>query len=58
MKQAILWERLPGERVRCSLCAHRCIIFPGQSGICRVRGNRDGALHTHVYGRTVAMSYE
>ncbi|HOE65105.1 MAG TPA: AmmeMemoRadiSam system radical SAM enzyme [Candidatus Hydrogenedentes bacterium] len=30
--------------VRCLACANRCLIPEGQTGICRVRANRDGAL--------------
>src|SRR3990172_1034767 len=54
MKRALLYERLPARRVRCHLCARRCLIPPGRVGTCRVRENRDGELYTHVYGRTAA----
>ncbi|MDP2673439.1 MAG: AmmeMemoRadiSam system radical SAM enzyme [Dehalococcoidia bacterium] len=55
MKEALLYERLTEGRVRCNLCAHRCVIFPGRVGICRVRENREGKLYTHVYGRIVSQ---
>jgi pyruvate formate lyase activating enzyme len=32
------------QRVRCHACAHRCLLKPGQRGICRVRFNREGEL--------------
>lgn len=54
MKKAMLYEHLPGGRVKCDLCAHRCVIFPGRAGICRVRENIGGDLFTHAYGRVVA----
>lgn len=50
---AMLWDALPDGRVRCRLCAFRCILRPGTRGVCRVRENRDGALVTLVYGRAV-----
>ena len=50
MKEALLYNRLEGERVRCALCAHRCLIAEGARGICQVRENRAGALYTRVYG--------
>jgi pyruvate formate lyase activating enzyme len=53
-KEAVLYDRLDEERVRCMLCAHRCIIAEGKRGICLVRENRGGVLHTLVYGRTIA----
>lgn len=31
-------------RVRCFACAHRCLVLPGQRGICQVRINREGQL--------------
>jgi len=55
MKEAMLYEKLSDNKVRCNLCAHRCIITEGKKGICKVRENRDGTLHTLVYGRTIAQ---
>ena len=40
----LLVTKLPGDRVKCVACAHRCTILPGLDGICRVRGNRAGTL--------------
>lgn len=53
-REARLYERLPDQRVRCDLCAHRCVIADGKRGICQVRENRVGVLYTLVYGRTIA----
>jgi pyruvate formate lyase activating enzyme len=39
-----LYERLPGEKVVCHACGHRCTIFPGRRGICKVRFNDHGTL--------------
>jgi pyruvate formate lyase activating enzyme len=39
-----LVERLPNDRVRCVACGHRCVIPPGQRGVCRVRFNEGGRL--------------
>jgi len=55
MKEAVLYEKLSDNRVRCNLCAHRCIIADGKKGICLVRENRGGTLYTLVYGRTIAQ---
>jgi len=51
---AMLYERIEGERVRCNLCAHRCVIAEGKLGVCQVRVNREGELYTLVYGRAVS----
>ncbi len=43
-KEGELYERLPEGRLRCYACGHRCLIPPGQKGICKVRWNEDGRL--------------
>lgn len=53
--KALLWEPSGGDKVRCSLCSHRCILQPGQRGLCGVRENRAGTLHTLVYGKLIAQ---
>ncbi len=55
MKEAALYEKLTHNRVRCNLCAHRCVIGDGKRGVCQVRENRGGVLHTLVYGRVAAQ---
>ncbi len=52
--EALLYERLDDFKVRCHLCAHRCKINDGQSGICRVRTNQRGRLVSLVYGKVIA----
>jgi len=44
--------------IRCVACAHRCLIRPGRSGICRVRREEHGSLRTLVYGELVATAVE
>jgi len=46
---------LAGDRVRCTLCFHKCVIPPGMPGVCRVRRNHEGRLYTVVYGRPVGL---
>mgnify|MGYP001586354907 CR=1 FL=1 len=43
-REGELYERLGEGRVRCYACGHRCLIPPGQRGVCRVRWNEDGRL--------------
>src|SRR6266542_1910575 len=43
-REGDLYERLPEDRVRCVACGHRCLIPPGQRGICKVRWNENGRL--------------
>lgn len=55
MKEALLYEKLDGNQVRCNLCAHHCVIADGKKGVCLVRENRGGVLYTLVYGRTITQ---
>lgn len=54
MKEAMLYESLGENRVRCHLCNHRCKIQEGRRGICGVRENQDGKLYSLVYGKIIA----
>ena len=58
MKEAMLYQKLDGDKVRCQLCAHYCVITNGKKGICQVRENRDGTLYTLVYGRTITQNVD
>ena len=58
MREAMLYEALDQGRVRCVLCAHGCVIGPGQRGICRVRENRGGVLYSLVYGQLVSQALD
>jgi pyruvate formate lyase activating enzyme len=58
IREAMLYERLDDERVRCHLCSHTCTISPSKQGICGVRENRDGILYTLVYGTIIAENID
>lgn len=45
VREADLWEPIDGRRIRCVACGHRCPIFEGQPGVCRVRFHREGKLY-------------
>ena len=58
MVEALLYEKLADQRVRCNLCAHRCNIPAGQKGVCLVRENQAGVLHTLVYGIPLSQAVD
>jgi len=58
MHEAMLYDKLTDDRVRCYLCAHHCTISDGKKGICHVRENNGGTLNTLVYGRTIAQNID
>ncbi|MDR5657179.1 AmmeMemoRadiSam system radical SAM enzyme [Halodesulfurarchaeum sp. HSR-GB] len=48
--KATLARDREGDTVECTACAHRCVLSPGQRGVCRVRENVDGELRLLTYG--------
>jgi pyruvate formate lyase activating enzyme len=58
MLEAMLYEKIARDRVRCHLCAHHCVIADGKKGVCRVRENRGGVLYTLVYGSTISQNVD
>ncbi len=57
-KEAVLYEKLDQNRVKCNLCAHRCTIAAGKLGVCNVRQNFDGELQTLVYGQAISQNID
>ena len=56
VREALLYERLRDDKVRCLTCERRCLIRPGQRGFCGTRENRGGKLYTLVYGDISSLS--
>jgi pyruvate formate lyase activating enzyme len=50
MKEALLYQKLKGQRVRCGVCQRRCLISKGQWGYCQTRLNQKGKLYSAIYG--------
>ncbi len=57
-KMALQFENIDEQTVRCTLCPHRCVLKPGQKGLCRVRVNEKGILVTLNYGEVSAVSMD
>lgn len=55
--KADFWTR-DGEKIRCELCPHYCVLHEGQSGLCGVRKVQDGQLLSTVYGYPAAMQID
>jgi len=58
MKESLLYEKLPDQRVRCHVCSHHCLIEVGHKGRCRVRANVNGVLYVLNYGLCVASAVD
>ncbi|MFA0775351.1 MAG: hypothetical protein THHGLFOP_000868, partial [Candidatus Fervidibacter sp.] len=44
VREGELYRRLDDNKVECFACGHRCVIFDGLPGVCRVRFNEGGKL--------------
>jgi pyruvate-formate lyase-activating enzyme len=49
MKEAMFYESMTENRVRCNLCYHRCKIKERKRGVCGVRKNRLKAFTDKLY---------
>ena len=58
VKEALLYEKLSDNKVRCLVCNHYCIIPEAKRGICGVRENIKGTLFALNYGKTIAIQID
>ncbi|MBR1761474.1 MAG: radical SAM protein [Schwartzia sp.] len=42
----------------CPVCFHHCALAKGQTGLCRARANRDGAVVSLSYGRVTSIALD
>jgi len=52
------YDKLPDNRVKCTLCPSNCAIKPGHFGNCRLRKNDDGELFADAYGQLVSLAID
>ena len=58
VREARYYQALSKSIVQCALCPNRCVLAPGQRGLCTVRENRGGKLFTLVYGTPCAVNVD
>jgi len=51
LREAMLYEKLPENKVHCFLCARHCYINDGGVGFCLVRKNQGGTLYSLNYAK-------
>jgi len=57
MKEAIFWQ-LEGQKVRCLLCPHHCLIPEGKVGKCKVRFHKENKLFSLAYGNLCSLAID
>lgn len=55
MREALYYNQLKNNLVKCELCPWLCNILPEKRGMCGVRQNKDGKLYSLVYARPCAI---
>jgi pyruvate formate lyase activating enzyme len=55
VREALFYEKLQNDKIKCCLCERRCEISPNSKGFCKTRVNLDGKLYTLVYGDVSAI---
>jgi pyruvate formate lyase activating enzyme len=58
MKEALFYEKLDDEKVKCKLCWRECVIAKEKIGFCRVRKNIQGRLYSLNYGKIISMAVD
>jgi len=56
LKEAVLWAKAEAGKVKCKLCAHRCVIADGKLGRCSVRKNVGGVLYSLNYDKVISAN--
>ncbi len=54
LHEAMLYEKKDDKKVKCDLCARRCMIIDGATGFCLVRKNEGGTLLSLVYAKATS----
>ena len=57
-REAILYDRLARNAVRCHVCQWDCRIGEGKLGACRTRQNDQGTLYTLLYGEVSSVNVD
>ena len=57
-KEAQWWKVLDKSTLQCELCPHGCKLREGKVGLCGVRKNVHGKLHTLIYAEATAVNVD
>jgi len=58
LKQALFYENLENNKVRCRLCPHGCVLAEGATGLCRSRSNIGGHLYSLNYACVASIALD
>lgn len=58
MKNALYFDKLEDDRVKCRLCPRDCVLKTGQRGYCRGRKNEAGELVSTIYAQISSIAVD
>ncbi len=58
MKTVALYWKKEKNQIRCQLCPHCCLLYKGQTGICKVRKNIAAKMVTLIYGEVTSIALD
>jgi pyruvate formate lyase activating enzyme len=58
MKEALFYEKLKDNNVKCNLCPYFCVISNKERGKCHVRENQKGKLYSLVYRKAISTAVD
>ncbi|MFA6490099.1 MAG: AmmeMemoRadiSam system radical SAM enzyme [Candidatus Micrarchaeia archaeon] len=58
MREAELYEKMPGNAVSCRLCQRRCYLKDGETGFCHVRKTDGGKLYSLNFGKCASYGVD
>jgi pyruvate formate lyase activating enzyme len=56
VREALLYDKLENQKVRCNTCPRHCVLGEEQKGFCFTRQNQGGRLFTLIYGEVASLS--
>ena len=56
--EGFLYKKLGNRQVVCGICPNRCILAPGDRGVCRSKVNIDGKLYSLAYGNPCSVNID
>jgi pyruvate formate lyase activating enzyme len=56
--EAMHYEKLPNQAVRCNLCFRQCVIGHEKRGFCENRENREGTFYSLVFNRPCSLEID
>lgn len=58
LKEALFYDKLPGGKVKCTLCPRMVTLEPGKSCFCKTRRNEGGVLRATGFKKPCVVNFE